>query len=112
MYEVDTDDIDNLCDGGNAMIGDRGIGGFGDTDDLYGEHRMYLSIIALPLLSGVISGLIGRKIGKGGSEVILKGSITISTILGMIGFYEVVIRKAGVIIEIGRMIETENVEVS
>jgi NADH-ubiquinone oxidoreductase chain 5 len=73
---------------------------------------MYLTIILLPLLSGLINGLIGRKIGKSGSLIIMKLTITLSTILGIIGYYEIIIRNTSVIIEIIKMIETENITIS
>ena len=73
---------------------------------------MYLTIILLPLLSGLINGLIGRKIGKSGSLRIMKITITISTILSIIGYYEIIIRNTSVIIEIIKMIETENIVIS
>ena len=73
---------------------------------------MYLTIILLPLLSGLINGLIGRKIGKSGSLRVMKITITLSTILGIIGYYEIIIRNTSVIIEIIKMIETENIVIS
>lgn len=94
----------------NRRIRERGNGI--NIYDKIRDNIMYLTIIILPLLSGIINGIIGRKIGKGGSEWIIKGSITGSTILGIIGYYEIVIRNTGVIIEITKMIETENIEIT
>jgi NADH-ubiquinone oxidoreductase chain 5 len=50
---------------------------------------MYLSIIILPLLSSVVSGFFGRKIGVTGSRVLSCLSIITTTILAIIGFFEV-----------------------
>jgi NADH-ubiquinone oxidoreductase chain 5 len=50
---------------------------------------MYLSIIILPLLSSVVSGFFGRKIGVSGSRLLSCLSITTTTILAIISFFEV-----------------------
>ena len=50
---------------------------------------MYLSIIILPLLGSVVSGFFGRKIGVIGSQILSCCSIIITTILAIIGFFEV-----------------------
>lgn len=50
---------------------------------------MYLSIIILPLLSSAVSGLMGRRIGVSGSRLLGCLSVTITTILAIIAFFEV-----------------------
>jgi NADH-ubiquinone oxidoreductase chain 5 len=50
---------------------------------------MYLSILILPLLGSIISGLLGRKIGKTGSHIITSTCVIMSSILSSIAFYEV-----------------------
>jgi len=50
---------------------------------------MYLSILMLPLLGSVISGLLGRKIGVTGSHIITITCLIITSILSIIAFYEV-----------------------
>jgi NADH-ubiquinone oxidoreductase chain 5 len=50
---------------------------------------MYLTLILLPLLSSLLPGLLGRKIGVQGTHLITCISISISTILSMLIFTEV-----------------------
>jgi len=50
---------------------------------------MYLSIIILPLLGSIVSGLLGRKIGITGSHIITIFCLIISSILATLAFYEV-----------------------
>jgi NADH-ubiquinone oxidoreductase chain 5 len=47
---------------------------------------MYISIIILPLIGSLISGLMGRKLGNKGSQIITIGAIGITTILTIIAF--------------------------
>jgi NADH-ubiquinone oxidoreductase chain 5 len=57
---------------------------------------MYLSIIILPLLGSIISGLLGRKIGIKGSHIITSFLLIISSFLASIAFYEVGITSSPV----------------
>jgi NADH-ubiquinone oxidoreductase chain 5 len=50
---------------------------------------MYLAIIILPLLGSTMSGFFGRKIGVKGSQLITCSSVLITTLLGIIAFFEV-----------------------
>ena len=50
---------------------------------------MYLSIIILPLLGSIVSGFFGRKIGVTGSHILCCLSIITTTVLAIIGFFEV-----------------------
>ena len=50
---------------------------------------MYLSILALPLLGSIVSGLLGRKIGITGSHIITISCLLVSSLLASIAFYEV-----------------------
>jgi NADH-ubiquinone oxidoreductase chain 5 len=50
---------------------------------------MYLSILILPLLASIISGLFGRKVGVKGSQFITCSCVIITTILASIAFFEV-----------------------
>ena len=52
---------------------------------------MYLSIIFLPLLGALTAGLFGRYIGKQGSIIITTTSVSISSLLSFIVFYETVL---------------------
>ena len=68
---------------------------------------MYLSIIILPLLSSIVSGFLGRKVGVTGSQIITCGSLIITSILMTIAFYEVGICNSPVIIDINSWFEIE-----
>jgi NADH-ubiquinone oxidoreductase chain 5 len=50
---------------------------------------MYLSIILLPLLGSIVSGFFGRKVGVTGSRIISCLSVLTTTILAVIGFFEI-----------------------
>nr|QUQ05909.1 NADH dehydrogenase subunit 5 [Microconidiobolus nodosus] len=73
---------------------------------------MYLAIIILPLLSGIINGLLGRKLGIYGSRVIGCTAVTISCLLSMIAYYEVAISESPVNIWIIEWINSEYIEIS
>lgn len=50
---------------------------------------MYLSILALPLLGSISSGLFGRKLGVTGAQIITCVCMLTSSFLSMVAFYEV-----------------------
>ena len=54
---------------------------------------MELSIIALPLIASIISGFFGKFIGDRTSEVVTSLMVTISAILSIFIFYEVVVNQ-------------------
>src|SRR6267154_2179338 len=68
---------------------------------------MYLSIIILPLLSSLVSGFLGRKVGVTGSQIITCGSLIVTSILITIAFYEVGICGSPVNIEIINWLDIE-----
>lgn len=57
---------------------------------------MYLSLLFLPILSGVVSGLFGRKIGVKGTHLLACGFLLLATLLAIVCFYEVVISASPV----------------
>ena len=61
---------------------------------------MYLSIIILPLLGSITSGLLGRKVGVNGSKIISCSCLILSSLLITIAFYEVGISGSEVIINL------------
>nr|YP_010194624.1 NADH dehydrogenase subunit 5 [Conidiobolus polyspermus]QZZ81363.1 NADH dehydrogenase subunit 5 [Conidiobolus polyspermus] len=73
---------------------------------------MYLSIIILPLLSGILIGSLGRKLGIYGSKILGCTAITISCILSIIAYYEVAISESPVNIWIIEWINSEYLEIS
>jgi NADH-ubiquinone oxidoreductase chain 5 len=62
---------------------------------------MYLTIIIFPLLGSLISGLLGRKIGANGSQLISCTCLFLSAVLSTLAFYEVGICASPVSIKLG-----------
>jgi NADH-ubiquinone oxidoreductase chain 5 len=50
---------------------------------------MYLTVLILPLLGSFIAGLLGRKIGVKGAQLITSLSIVLTTIISIFIFIEV-----------------------
>jgi NADH-ubiquinone oxidoreductase chain 5 len=73
---------------------------------------MYLSIIILPLLSSLVSGLLGRKVGVTGSQIITCGSLIVTSVLITIAFYEVGICGSPVNIDIINWLDIEILNIS
>jgi NADH-ubiquinone oxidoreductase chain 5 len=61
---------------------------------------MYLIIIILPLLSSIVSGLLGRIVGTKGAHKITSICIIITTILSLLVFIEVGINNIPVHIDL------------
>jgi NADH-ubiquinone oxidoreductase chain 5 len=68
---------------------------------------LYLTIVFLPLLGSIITGLLGRKIGVRGSQFIACSSIFITTLLAIFIFYEVGLNHVGVNIKLFKWIDIE-----
>ena len=68
---------------------------------------MYLTLIMLPLLGSIASGLFGRKIGINGAHVITCCSVITTTILVIIIFVEVGINNIPVTINVGKWVDVE-----
>nr|YP_009711095.1 NADH dehydrogenase subunit 5 [Turbinellus floccosus]QGI24490.1 NADH dehydrogenase subunit 5 [Turbinellus floccosus] len=73
---------------------------------------MYLSILILPLLGSIVSGLMGRKVGVTGSHVITISCLFLSSVLATISFYEVGICGSPVSIQLFSWIDSENMSIS
>jgi NADH-ubiquinone oxidoreductase chain 5 len=73
---------------------------------------MYLSIIILPLLGSIVSGLLGRKVGVTGSQIITCTSLIISSFLISVAFYEVGICGSPVSIDIISWLDIELLNIS
>jgi NADH-ubiquinone oxidoreductase chain 5 len=61
---------------------------------------MYLTIILLPFLGAILSGLFGRALGVKGSFVINVTCLLITTLLAFIAFYEVALCKSTASVEL------------
>ena len=73
---------------------------------------MYLSILVLPLLGSIASGLMGRKIGVTGAHIITCSCLFLSSILAGIAFYEVGICGSPVSINLGSWVDSEYLTIS
>jgi NADH-ubiquinone oxidoreductase chain 5 len=73
---------------------------------------MYLSILIFPLLASFVSGFMGRKIGITGSHIITCSSLTISSLLATIAFYEVGICGSPVSVYLINWIDSEFMSIS
>jgi NADH-ubiquinone oxidoreductase chain 5 len=72
---------------------------------------MYLTIISLPLLGSLASGLLGRKIGVQGAQIITCTCVVITTLLAIAAFFEVGLNNIPVTIELFRWIDSESLNV-
>lgn len=73
---------------------------------------MYLTIIILPLVSAVVSGLLGRKLGATGSKILSSALIGTTAILGLIAFSEVALSSSALSIHLTNWIDSERILIS
>ena len=73
---------------------------------------MYLSILILPFLGAIFSGLLGRKIGISGSQWISCLCLFLSAVLSTVALYEVGFCDSPVSINLGYWIDSEIMTVS
>lgn len=73
---------------------------------------MYLTIIILPLISAIVSGLIGRKLGVTGSKILSSLLISITAGLSIIAFIEVALSNSSTSIYLTNWIDSERVLIS
>jgi len=73
---------------------------------------MYLTILILPLLGSIISGLFGKKIGVTGSHIVTISCLILSSILSSVAFYEVILCESPVYIYITSWVDSEVLNIS
>lgn len=73
---------------------------------------MYLSIILLPLLGSIVSGFFGRKVGVTGSRIISCLSVLTTTILAIIGFFEIGFSNNPVSINLFKWLDSESFNIA
>ena len=73
---------------------------------------MYISILILPLLGSLVSGLLGRKIGVTGSHIITCTCLILSSILATVAYYEVGICGSPVSIHLTSWVDSEIMSIS
>jgi len=62
---------------------------------------MYLTLLALPMLGAATAGLLGRKIGVTGAQIITCTAMAITALLSFVAFYEVGLSGSPVSIRLG-----------
>ena len=73
---------------------------------------MYISILILPFLGSLISGLLGRKIGVTGSHFITTTCLILSSILATFAFAEVGLGGSPISIHFGSWVDSELLSIS
>ena len=73
---------------------------------------MYLTILLLPLIGSILSGLFGKKIGVTGSHIVTISCLLLSSILASIAFYEVIFCESPVYVFITRWVDSELLNIS
>jgi NADH-ubiquinone oxidoreductase chain 5 len=73
---------------------------------------MYLTILILPLIGSIISGLFGKKIGVTGAHIVTITCLLISSILSSVAFYEVIFSDSPVYIFISSWLDSEVLNIS
>jgi NADH-ubiquinone oxidoreductase chain 5 len=73
---------------------------------------MYLSILILPLLGSIVSGLMGRKVGVTGVHLITCTCLILSSFLMTVAFYEVGLCGSPVTINLGSWVDSEFMSIS
>ena len=68
---------------------------------------MYLTILILPLIGSLVSGLFGRKIGITGSHIFTISCLLLSCLFSSVAFYEVILSGSPVYITINSWIDSE-----
>ena len=68
---------------------------------------MYMLVLFLPLLSAIISGLFGRKIGTKGAGILTSSCIIISLIVSCCIFYETVLNSSSTYIKLWRWFDSD-----
>jgi NADH-ubiquinone oxidoreductase chain 5 len=73
---------------------------------------MYLSILILPLLGSIVSGLMGRKIGVTGAHLITCTCLILASLLASVAFYEVGICGSPVTVNLVSWVDSEFMSIS
>lgn len=68
---------------------------------------MYLSIIFIPLITSLLAGIFGRKLGAQGSMFITTFGLIITCVLSLIAMYEVGLSQSPVSIDIATWVDSE-----
>jgi len=72
---------------------------------------MYLTLIILPLLSSIVAGFFGRKIGVSGAQWVTCTSVILTTTLAILAFFEVGFNGIPVTVKLFRWIDSESLNI-
>ena len=72
---------------------------------------MYLSIITLPLVGALTAGLLGRKVGITGAQLITSTTTISCAVLALVSFYEVALTNSPVTIKLFSWIDSESLTI-
>ena len=67
---------------------------------------MYLTLLFLPCFGGTAAGLLGRKLGVTGAQIITTSCLAVSAVLSIVAFYEVVLCQSPVTISLGQWVQS------
>lgn len=67
---------------------------------------MYLLLIAMPLLGATLAGLLGRKLGARGAQVVTCICMATTALLSAIAFYEVALCNSSVTVQLPSWLDT------
>lgn len=73
---------------------------------------MYLTLLFLPAISSIFLGLFGRKLGKDGSFVISISLISLTSLLTIIAYHEVILCDSPVYITLGSWLSSDFLQIS
>jgi NADH-ubiquinone oxidoreductase chain 5 len=82
------------------------------TTQLKLNLKMYITIVLLPFLGAILSGLFGRALGVKGVHIINVSCLLITTLLALIAYYEVVLCNSPVSIDLFSWINAEHLQIS
>jgi len=68
---------------------------------------MYILVLFIPLLSAILSGLFGRKIGVKGAGILTSSCITICAVVACYVFYETVLNSSPVYLKLWGWFDSE-----
>jgi NADH-ubiquinone oxidoreductase chain 5 len=73
---------------------------------------MYITIVFLPFLAAIFSGLFGRALGVKGVHIVNITCLLVTTLLSFIAFYEVILCNSPVSVELFPWISSEHLRIS
>jgi len=72
---------------------------------------MYLTLIFLPLIGSILSGLMGRKLGVKGSHLITTSLMILTTTLAILAYIEVGFNNIPIYIKLTKWIDSDSINI-